>query len=80
MKLTAIVILKDVDGQEPVILGGAPDLSNFGYFQRGPVKEMVWFVSRTIAKRTPPGRRQSVEHEGQHLRSAQFSDQLQTVR
>ncbi|CAI5533826.1 unnamed protein product [Closterium sp. Naga37s-1] len=24
---------------------------------------MIWFVSRTIARRTPPGRRQSVEHE-----------------
>eukprot|EP00475_Leptophrys_vorax_P044086 TRINITY_DN8703_c0_g1_i1.p1 TRINITY_DN8703_c0_g1~~TRINITY_DN8703_c0_g1_i1.p1 ORF type:complete len:198 (-),score=32.43 TRINITY_DN8703_c0_g1_i1:214-807(-) len=63
MKITAILILKDAEGIEPVLLASALDLSSFGYFQRGTVKEMIWFVSRTIAKRTPPGRRQSVEHE-----------------
>lgn len=62
MKITGILILKDSD-VDPVILGSAMDLSSFGYFQRGTVKEMIVFVSRTIAKRTPPGRRQSVEHE-----------------
>ncbi|GJP37165.1 hypothetical protein CLOM_g21602 [Closterium sp. NIES-68] len=63
MKITSILILKDVEGSEPVLLASATDLSSFGYFQRGTVKEMIWFVSRTIARRTPPGRRQSVEHE-----------------
>ncbi|CAI5930810.1 unnamed protein product [Closterium sp. NIES-64] len=63
MKITSILILKDTEDGEPVLLASATDLSSFGYFQRGTVKEMIWFVSRTIARRTPPGRRQSVEHE-----------------
>lgn len=64
MKITSILILKDSE-TDPVILANAMDLTSFGYFQRGTVKEMMVFVSRTIAKRTPPGRRQSVEHEGE---------------
>ena len=49
---------------EPCCLGAAQDLSTFGYFQRSTVKEMLLFVSRTIVKRTQPGQRQSVEHNG----------------
>lgn len=63
MKITAILILKDVDDGDPILLTNAMDLTSFGYFQRGTVKEMIFFVSRTIAKRTPIGRRQSVQHE-----------------
>lgn len=36
----------------------------FRFFQRGAVSEMLRFVSRTLVTRTPPGARQSVEHEG----------------
>jgi len=64
MKITSILIMKDSE-TDPIILANAMDLTSFGYFQRGTVKEMMVFVSRTIAKRTPPGRRQSVEHEGE---------------
>ena len=66
----------DVD--EPVMLVQASELNSFGYFQRGrceyfslqsyvikcSVKEMITFFSKTIAKRTPPGQRQSVQNEG----------------
>jgi synaptobrevin family protein YKT6 len=45
-------------------------LSAFGYFQRSTVKEMLLFVSRTIVKRTQPGQRQSVEHNGARARAA----------
>lgn len=31
---------------------------------RRSVKEMLVFISRTIVKRTPPGGRQSIKHEG----------------
>ncbi|CAH2051096.1 unnamed protein product, partial [Thlaspi arvense] len=31
---------------------------------RSSVREFVVFVGRTVAKRTPPGQRQSVQHEG----------------
>eukprot|EP00245_Coleochaete_scutata_P015864 TRINITY_DN721_c0_g1_i1.p2 TRINITY_DN721_c0_g1~~TRINITY_DN721_c0_g1_i1.p2 ORF type:complete len:200 (-),score=38.78 TRINITY_DN721_c0_g1_i1:480-1079(-) len=64
MKVTGLVIARSVDGTtDPVLLATASDVSNFGYFQRSTVKELIVFVSRTIAKRTPVGRRQSVEHE-----------------
>lgn len=41
----------------------ACELSDFGYFQRGSVREMITFFSKTIAKRTPPGQRQSVQNQ-----------------
>jgi len=52
MKLTAVAILlkKDEDA-DPILFGLAADLSNFGFFQRGSVKEVLVFVARTIAKR-----------------------------
>ena len=52
MKLTAVAILKKQSGDaDPILLGLAADLSNFGFFQRGSVKEMLIFVARTVAKR-----------------------------
>jgi synaptobrevin homolog YKT6 len=63
MKLTAVSILKWNGEQEANLLGLSADLSNFGYFQRGSVKEMLIFVSRTVAKRTQPGQRQTVQNE-----------------
>lgn len=63
MKLTAVSILKWNGEQEANLLGISADLSTFGYFQRGSVKEMLVFVSRTVAKRTQPGQRQTVQNE-----------------
>ena len=65
MKITALLVLKcNPEGSDPVILANAMDVSHFGYFQRSSVKEFIFFVGRTVAKRTPPGQRQSVQHEG----------------
>ena len=67
MKITSILVLKcsGIDaGSEPKILANASDVSHFGYFQRSSAKEFIVFVARTIAKRTPPGQRQSVQQEG----------------
>lgn len=65
MKITAIVVLKCGSSEEnPIILANASDVSQFGFFQRSSVREFIVFVSRTVAKRTNPGQRQSVEHEG----------------
>lgn len=66
MRVTCIALLK-YNGEEsdPYILGIFSDVSNFGYFQRTTVREMLSFVSRTIVRRTAPGQRQSVQHEGQ---------------
>ena len=51
MKLTAVAILKWNGENEPLLLGLAADLSGFGFFQRGSVKELLVFVARTVAKR-----------------------------
>ncbi|XP_057967688.1 VAMP-like protein YKT61 [Malania oleifera] len=69
MKITALMVLKcSPDGgsngvSDSIILANAADVSHFGYFQRSSVKEFIVFVGRTVAKRTPPGQRQSVQHE-----------------
>lgn len=64
MKITAILVLRCNPGDEnPIILANATDVSHFGYFQRSSVREFIVFVSRTVAKRTQPGQRQSVQHE-----------------
>ncbi|KAK4762043.1 hypothetical protein SAY87_029927 [Trapa incisa] len=75
MKITALLVLKvNGDGSDPVILSIASDVSHFGYFQRSSVKEFIVFVSRTVAKRTPPGQRQSVQHEEYKVHSYNRND------
>mmetsp|Transcript_10367 Transcript_10367/g.31209 ORF Transcript_10367/g.31209 Transcript_10367/m.31209 type:complete len:200 (-) Transcript_10367:2231-2830(-) len=64
MKLTAIAIQKwNGADKEAISLGLAADVSSYGYFQRGPVQQMMAFVSRTVAQRTQPGQRQSVQQD-----------------
>lgn len=64
VKLTSIALLKyNGPDRDPWLLGMAADLSTFGYFQRGTVKEMLTFVSRTVARKTQVGQRQTVQHE-----------------
>ncbi|KAG6413048.1 hypothetical protein SASPL_125747 [Salvia splendens] len=64
VKITALMVLKcTTEGADPIILVNATDLSSFGFFQRHSIKEFIVFVGRTVAKRTPPGQRQSVQHE-----------------
>ena len=64
MKLTCVAILKyNGPSKDPVILGLEADLSTFGYFQRSTVKEMLTFVSRTIARKTQVGQRQTIQQE-----------------
>lgn len=64
MKITALLVLKCTpDGSDPIILANATDVSHFGFFERGTVRQFIVFVGRTVAKRTPPGQRQSVQHE-----------------
>lgn len=67
MKITALLVMKSnpnpAPGSESLLLTSASDLSQFGYFQRSSAKEFIMFVARTIAKRTPPGQRQSVQQD-----------------
>ena len=47
MRITSVGVLKwNGFDKEPVLLGIASEVSNFGYFQRSTVKEMLLFVSR----------------------------------
>eukprot|EP00249_Psilotum_nudum_P010822 c22790_g1_i1 orf=258-863(+) len=66
MKVTALLVLKCTDpapGSEPNILSSAIDVSHLGYFYRSSAKEVITFVARTLASRTPSGQRQSVEQD-----------------
>ncbi|MQL93076.1 hypothetical protein Taro_025716 [Colocasia esculenta] len=71
MKITALLVMKSTasgefssSGQaDPIVLANATDVSHFGYFQRSAAREFILFVGRTVAKRTPPSQRQSVQHE-----------------
>lgn len=48
-----------------MILASESDLSSFGFFERGSVGEFMQFFSSTVAARTRPGQRQSVQ-EGEN--------------
>jgi synaptobrevin family protein YKT6 len=64
MKITAIAVYRHLGTEAvPVQLGIAVDVANFGYFQRGSVREMINFISRTIVQRTQPGLRQTVRQD-----------------
>lgn len=63
MKLTALCLLRWRPDDEPELLGQALDVSEFGFYQRSSVREMIIFVCRTIVRRTHPGQRQTVQHE-----------------
>lgn len=77
MKIVGIGILRyNPDVEEPVILCQAAELSSFGFFQRGTVREMLTFFNRTIAKRTPLGQRQSVQNEEYYVHVYMRADGL----
>lgn len=62
MKVISIMIFKQLaNGQNAVLLSSAFDLSSFGFFQRGTVKELITFGSRQIATASEVGVRQAVK-------------------
>jgi synaptobrevin homolog YKT6 len=64
MKVTALSVWKwRGQNTDPICLGKAEDVEEFGYFQRASVREMLTFISKTIVARTQPGQRQSVEQD-----------------
>ncbi|CAG8746737.1 6896_t:CDS:2, partial [Dentiscutata erythropus] len=60
MKIYSITVFS-TENEEAVNLAGEYDLSGFGFFQRGSVQEFMKFFSKTVAERTRPGQRLSVE-------------------
>eukprot|EP01101_Sappina_pedata_P012125 TRINITY_DN8271_c0_g1_i1.p1 TRINITY_DN8271_c0_g1~~TRINITY_DN8271_c0_g1_i1.p1 ORF type:complete len:201 (+),score=98.96 TRINITY_DN8271_c0_g1_i1:92-694(+) len=84
MKLLSIILFKWVANGLPIQLTSAYDLSPFGFFQRGSVKEVALFVSREVVQRSKPGDRHSVLHKehfchvmirGENLACAVLSDE-----
>mmetsp|Transcript_40183 Transcript_40183/g.111658 ORF Transcript_40183/g.111658 Transcript_40183/m.111658 type:complete len:198 (-) Transcript_40183:76-669(-) len=75
MKIVSIAITRwNGDTPKPVILTSASDLSDFGFFQRGGIQEMLTFVARTLTERTTG--MQVVEHEGYHCHCIVQADGL----
>ncbi|ONK61119.1 uncharacterized protein A4U43_C08F26440 [Asparagus officinalis] len=67
MKITSILILRCPDSSsssDPVVVASATDVRHFWFFQRNATREFILFAAHTVAKRTQPGQRQSVQHEG----------------
>jgi synaptobrevin family protein YKT6 len=53
MKLYSIFVFKFLTtSQQPILCTSTFDVSSFGFFQRGSVKEFMIFTSRTLAQRT----------------------------
>lgn len=63
MKIISILLLKHRVGNPPIVLASEFNLSDFGYFTRGSVKEVAIFVSREVVGRTSPGQAISVKHK-----------------
>mmetsp|Transcript_1372 Transcript_1372/g.2094 ORF Transcript_1372/g.2094 Transcript_1372/m.2094 type:complete len:199 (+) Transcript_1372:43-639(+) len=80
MKIVGIAILRTgKELQDPIPLVVVNDLSSYGFFQRQGVKEMLNFFAKTFTKRTNPGQRQSIAHEGYVVHCYVRSDGLAGV-
>ncbi|ODV94883.1 hypothetical protein PACTADRAFT_50734 [Pachysolen tannophilus NRRL Y-2460] len=64
MKIFYIGILRNQKGTKTIELSSARDVSSFSFFERASVNQFMTFFAETVAGRTEPGQRQSVE-EGQ---------------
>lgn len=63
MKIYHIAVYKPVPSKEAAELVSASELSLFPFFGRSNVGELLKFFSRTLATRTAPNQRQSVQQE-----------------
>lgn len=80
MKIYSVVIFRcfydktGVAAKSPILVSAHYELSSFGYFQRGSVKEVALFVSREVnlvdacinlkvIGRSQPGQKQSIQHK-----------------
>jgi len=63
MKVISVFIFRWIEGKLPLLLCSGYELSSFGYFQRGSVKEVALFVSREVIERSQKGERQTIQHK-----------------
>lgn len=66
MKIYYLAILK-TNGDKSLELASARDLSSFSFFERNGVSQFMTFFATTVAGRTQPGQRQSVEEKESKL-------------
>ncbi|KAF9940301.1 hypothetical protein KVV02_006223 [Mortierella alpina] len=60
MKIFAIYVVNN--GVKPAkAIVDAKELASFGFFQRSSIAEFMTFMAQTIAEKTQPGQRQSIE-------------------
>eukprot|EP00456_Euglypha_rotunda_P090130 TRINITY_DN9420_c0_g1_i5.p1 TRINITY_DN9420_c0_g1~~TRINITY_DN9420_c0_g1_i5.p1 ORF type:complete len:228 (+),score=51.51 TRINITY_DN9420_c0_g1_i5:88-684(+) len=65
MKLLTAELFRHAGLEEkPIRLASAQDLSSFSYWTRGTIGEHLQFAARTVAQRTSPGQRQTIEQKG----------------
>jgi synaptobrevin homolog YKT6 len=63
MKVISVIIARWRDGAAPFLLASEFNLSEFGYFARGSVKEVAVFVSREVISRAKSQPMMSVKHQ-----------------
>src|SRR6266545_3105714 len=63
MKIYSISVVLAPSSGSSVVLVHATDLSSFSFYQRGSISEFLTFFTKTVAERTQPGQRQSVEEQ-----------------
>ncbi|KAM0788005.1 hypothetical protein ACM66B_006205 [Microbotryomycetes sp. NB124-2] len=61
VKILSIQVLSVEPDQGAAAVAAATDLSSFSFYQRGAIGEFMNFFSRTVAERTQPGQRQTVQ-------------------
>ncbi|CAO1625133.1 unnamed protein product [Parajaminaea phylloscopi] len=61
MKIYALIVYAVPPGANAVPLSTAWKLDDFGWLQRGTVQDVMAFMAKTVAERTPPTQRQSVQ-------------------
>lgn len=61
MKLFYIGIIRNNTKGEGIELASVKDVSNFSFFERSSVSQFMTFFADTVASRTNPGQRQSVQ-------------------
>ncbi|KAF5348701.1 hypothetical protein D9758_006759 [Tetrapyrgos nigripes] len=61
MKIFSISVILAPSQGSSTTLASASDLSSFSFYQKGSVGEFMTFFSKTVAERTQPGQRQSVQ-------------------
>jgi synaptobrevin family protein YKT6 len=76
VQLVSIIFFKYYDDKAPIILASAYELSSFGFFQRGSVREVATFASREIIGKMKPGERCSIDSHGYKLHAYVRPDKL----